>query len=101
MYAHAQVGFNRVRCWLAKNMLTLNVTQTKYMVFALKHNALLAYQLARSLHTPMVKRPLIETVAALFSKSLLGRRPGWPSASAGRDPGELRERWKHLSCPEF
>ncbi|GBP47019.1 hypothetical protein EVAR_32538_1 [Eumeta japonica] len=39
-YLYAQVSFNRVRYWLAKNMLTLNFTKTKYMVFAIKYNAL-------------------------------------------------------------
>ncbi|GBP30756.1 hypothetical protein EVAR_82498_1 [Eumeta japonica] len=33
IYAHAQLGSKMVRYWLAKNMLTLNVAKTKYMVF--------------------------------------------------------------------
>ncbi|GBP38241.1 Ecdysteroid UDP-glucosyltransferase [Eumeta japonica] len=39
-YAHAQVGVNRVRYWLAENILSLNVIKTKHVVFALKYNAL-------------------------------------------------------------
>ncbi|GBP49576.1 Probable RNA-directed DNA polymerase from transposon X-element [Eumeta japonica] len=45
-YAHTQVGFNRVRYWLAKNMLKLNVIKIKYVVFAFKFNALPARLLA-------------------------------------------------------
>ncbi|GBP73258.1 hypothetical protein EVAR_55025_1 [Eumeta japonica] len=67
-YAHAQVGFNRVRYWLANNMLTLNVIKAKYTVFS---NTMVFQLVARSLHTPVVKRPPLQSVAALFSKRLI------------------------------
>jgi hypothetical protein len=40
VFDYAQKGFNKVKEWLAHNVLTLNVSKTKYIPFALKSSRL-------------------------------------------------------------